>query len=279
MRMNQPQVVLLGSEFEQLVAEHNSRLGEGSTQLRTALDPAEREQVAAHLRKCEHMFRKRLGAFPAPIYTTDRAGRITFYNDAAAEFSGRRPQIGADRWCVSWRLYQPDGTPLPHDECPMAIAVKENRPIRGVEAVAERPDGTRVPFAPHPTPLRDASGALVGAVNMLVDISEPEPAWLDGVRVLVVAADIFAAAELDLLIDDAGGVVAATATSAHEVLAILRERRIDAAVVSLPLQDEHAGSVIAALVRREVPFVIHDGQEEHLAQMLGKALLHRRGHR
>jgi hypothetical protein len=51
----------------------------------------------------------------------------------------------------------------------MAIALKENRPVRGVEAVAERPDGTRVPFMPFPTPLHDASGALVGGLNMLVE--------------------------------------------------------------------------------------------------------------
>jgi len=37
---------------------------------------------------------------------------------------------------------------------------------------AERPDGTRIPFLPYPTPLFDASGALIGAVNMLVDITE-----------------------------------------------------------------------------------------------------------
>jgi PAS domain S-box-containing protein len=41
-----------------------------------------------------------------------------------------------------------------------------------MEAVAERPDGTRVPFIAYPTPLFDASGKLTGAVNMLVDISE-----------------------------------------------------------------------------------------------------------
>jgi two-component sensor histidine kinase len=63
-----------------------------------------------------------------------------------------------------------------HDECPMAVALKERRPIRGAEALAERPDGTRVPFIPYPTPLYDGSGALVGAVNMLVDISERKQA-------------------------------------------------------------------------------------------------------
>ncbi len=116
-------------------------------------------------------FRELLDALPAAVYTTDAAGRITFFNQAAVEFSGRRPELGSDRWCVTWRLFRPDGTPLPHDECPMAIALKEDRPIRGIEAIAERPDGTRVHFMPYPTPLHDSSGALVGAVNMLVDIT------------------------------------------------------------------------------------------------------------
>ncbi len=53
----------------------------------------------------------------------------------------------------------------------MAVALKEQRPVRGAEAVAERPDGTRVPFIPYPTPLYDGAGAIIGAVNMLVDIS------------------------------------------------------------------------------------------------------------
>jgi two-component sensor histidine kinase len=48
--------------------------------------------------------------------------------------------------------------------------------VRGVEAQAERPDGTRWPFLPFPTPLRDLSGKLVGAVNMLVDISDRKDA-------------------------------------------------------------------------------------------------------
>jgi two-component system CheB/CheR fusion protein len=52
------------------------------------------------------------------------------------------------------------------------LSLKESRPIRGVEAVAERPDGSRVPFIPFPTPLYDADGRLIGAVNMLVDISD-----------------------------------------------------------------------------------------------------------
>src|SRR5919197_3849549 len=113
-----------------------------------------------------------LEAVPAAIYTTDAEGRITSFNDEAVRFSGRVPQLGSDSWCVTWKLYWPDGTPLPHDQCPMAIALREGRIVRNVEAIAERPDGSRVPFIPFPTPLRDAAGRVVGGINMLVDISD-----------------------------------------------------------------------------------------------------------
>ena len=53
----------------------------------------------------------------------------------------------------------------------MAVALKEARPIHGAEAAAERPDGSRVPFLANATPLRDRSGALTGAVNMLIEIT------------------------------------------------------------------------------------------------------------
>jgi len=117
-----------------------------------------------------------LDALPVAIYTTDAEGRITFYNEAAAELWGCRPEIGTDRWCGSWKVYWPDGRPLPYDECPMAICLKEGRPVRGVEAVAERPDGTRVRYMPFPTPLHDDAGRMIGAINLLMDLSERDKA-------------------------------------------------------------------------------------------------------
>jgi PAS domain S-box-containing protein len=120
----------------------------------------------------EGYFREILDELPAAIYVTDALGRITYFNEAAATLWGHRPTIGTNEWCDSWKLFWPDGRALPHGECPMAMAIKEMRPVRGMEAIAERPDGTRVSFEPYPTPLFDASGALIGAVNMLVDITE-----------------------------------------------------------------------------------------------------------
>ena len=113
-----------------------------------------------------------LRTLPAAIYTTDAAGRITFFNDAAAEFWGCRPELGESTFCGSWKLYWPDGKPMAYDECPMAIALKTQKADWGNEAIAERPDGTRVPFLAYPTPLFDAFGNLIGAVNMLVDMSK-----------------------------------------------------------------------------------------------------------
>src|SRR6188472_2116127 len=66
-------------------------------------------------------------ALPAAVYATDAAGRITFYNEAAADLWGCRPELGKDDFCGSWKLYWPDGKPMPHDQCPMALALKEQR--------------------------------------------------------------------------------------------------------------------------------------------------------
>jgi hypothetical protein len=54
---------------------------------------------------------------------------------------------------------------------PDAVALKEGRPVRGMQAVAEHPDGTRMPFVPYPTPLKDVSGTVIGAINLLMDIT------------------------------------------------------------------------------------------------------------
>lgn len=113
-----------------------------------------------------------LATLPAPIYTTDADGWITFYNDACVHFAGRTPAVGADRWCVTWKLFGEDGNFLAHEDCPMAVAIREKRAVRGAVAAAERPDGTRVMFTPYPTPLIGEDGDIVGAVNILINVTD-----------------------------------------------------------------------------------------------------------
>jgi PAS domain S-box-containing protein len=140
--------------------------------MRAEDEAALRKKADAALRQSEARFRSMLLALPAAVYATDREGRITLFNDQAAMLWGRRPDIGKDLWCGSWRIFRPDGTPLPHDQCPMAIALREGRTVRGHEIVVQRPDGTRLCILPYPELLRDVSGEIVGAVNMLVDITD-----------------------------------------------------------------------------------------------------------
>src|SRR5262245_43601454 len=117
-------------------------------------------------------FRNSMLVLPVAIYTTDASGLLTFFNPAAADLVGRPPEVGRDRWCVTWRLRRPDGRLMPHEDCPMAVALRENRPIRGVEVIGERPNGTRFSFLAHPTPIRDDAGTVAGGVNMLLDITD-----------------------------------------------------------------------------------------------------------
>lgn len=112
-----------------------------------------------------------LDRLDAPAYVTDADGKVTYWNRACVQFAGREPELGRDRWCVTWKLYTTGGDPLPHHACPMAVALKEQRAVRDSVAIAERPDGSRRAFKPYPTPLFDASGSLTGAVNLLVDVT------------------------------------------------------------------------------------------------------------
>jgi PAS domain-containing protein len=74
------------------------------------LDPDPR----LHLAGCERDSDAILQSLPVAVYTTDAAGRITLYNEAAAQLWGVRPELGKSRFCGSWKMYWPDGTPLPH---------------------------------------------------------------------------------------------------------------------------------------------------------------------
>jgi PAS domain-containing protein len=107
-----------------------------------------------------------LNAIPVAAYMIDRHGVLQHFNEECVRFAGRTPQVGRDMWCVTWKLYTVDGEYLPHDQCPMAIAIKERRAMRNLAAIAERPDGTRMHFRPFPTPLMDGNGVLTGAMNI-----------------------------------------------------------------------------------------------------------------
>jgi len=111
-------------------------------------------------------------ALAAAVYATDARGRLTYFNQAAVRLFGRVPELGTDSWCVTWKLFLPDGTPLPHPQCPLALALRGEDIPSGTECIAERPDGSRFWFTAYPTMVRDAEGRITGGINLLIDISD-----------------------------------------------------------------------------------------------------------
>jgi PAS domain S-box-containing protein len=126
----------------------------------------------------EWQFRRLLEKLPAGAYTCDPDGLITYFNPQAVEVWGRAPKLNdpVDRFCGSFKLFATDGSPIAHDQCWMALALKKNQEYNGREIVIERPDGRRLTVLAYANPIHDEAGKLLGAVNVLVDITERKQA-------------------------------------------------------------------------------------------------------
>lgn len=190
-----------------------------------------------------------LSTLPVAVYMTDAEGRLTWFNDAAERLWGRRPELGAAQWCGSWKLYWPDGRPMPHAECPMAIALRKGRPPQGIEAVVERPDGSRVAFLPHPRLLTGADGVVQGGLNVLVEIAERQGASIEAARLAAIVSssdDAIVSKTLD-------GIVTSWNAAATRILGYSAEEMIGrhiTTIIPFELRDEET-EIIAKLRRGE----------------------------
>ncbi len=108
---------------------------------------------------------------PVAMYTLDENGYMQLFNSAAVTLWGRTPQIGKDRWCGSYKATSVNNLDMPVEQYPIVKALRENKTIK-TEAYIYRPNGDKRHVIAHPQPLHDENGKVVGASNVLIDITD-----------------------------------------------------------------------------------------------------------
>src|SRR5258705_5785091 len=111
---------------------------------------------------------------PFAVYVCDRDGLVLRFNRRAAELWGRSPKLRDpdERFCGSYRMFRPDGSLLPHHQCPMADVLRTGVSVREQEVHIERPNGSRGIALVDIEAVKDSGGKIVGAVNCSQDITE-----------------------------------------------------------------------------------------------------------
>ncbi|HWY71258.1 MAG TPA: PAS domain S-box protein [Terriglobales bacterium] len=127
------------------------------------------------LRESEERYRTLFNLVPVAVYCCDAAGVIQNCNRRAVELWGRQPAPGDtdEKFCGSFKLFRPDGTFMPHEQCPMAEVVSGKlREVRDAEVLIERPDGTKITVVVNILPLKNERGEVTGAINCFYDITK-----------------------------------------------------------------------------------------------------------
>jgi PAS domain S-box-containing protein len=152
-----------------------------------ARDISERKRFEEALRRSEARFRGLLEKLPAAAYTCDAEGLITYFNQQAVQLWGRAPNLNdpEDRFCGSFKIFSSEGAPIVHDQCWMALALREEKEYNGQEIIIERPDGSRITALAHVNPIHDEFGKLTGAVNILIDINDRKRAEIEREELLM----------------------------------------------------------------------------------------------
>ena len=126
-----------------------------------------------------------LDALPVAVYTTNTAGIIDFYNEAAAVLWGQRPDLTDDMALGNWRIFWPDGRVFPYNCSPLDLAYPKNE----IEVVIRALDGQILPVVIYPKPLKNAAGQVVGSMNLMVDISDRKNAELKSAYLATIVED------------------------------------------------------------------------------------------
>jgi PAS domain-containing protein len=96
---------------------------------------------------------------------TDPSGALVYYNEAAEELLGRSfavvGALAADEWTTLFSVVDTGGSPLPLEEMPGGIALRERRPAHGPLRITPR-DGEPLEISITALPLFAHADELVG---------------------------------------------------------------------------------------------------------------------
>ena len=152
-----------------------SSMRDGALLYQTAIiDLNERMRADEAIRQSEKRYRTLFDLVPVAVYTCDAEGLIQEYNQHAVELWGRKPKRNdpSERFCGSFKIFYPDGRPMPHHKCPMARALRgEKLTATDLEILVEQSSGARRNVLVSPTALRGGQGKIIGAINCLHDIT------------------------------------------------------------------------------------------------------------
>jgi len=120
----------------------------------------------------ERRFRSLLDSTEQGIYGLDRAGRIVFANEAAAQATGfdRAGMLGRSMHELVHHT-RPDGAPYPDDACPISGVLRAGQAVRRSDEVFWRRDGRSFPVEYSANPVL-ADDRVDGVVVAFADISE-----------------------------------------------------------------------------------------------------------
>jgi len=208
------------------------------------------QERTAELSLTEKRYRQVVCSLPAAIYTTDAEGRVTLYNEAAAALWGREPEIGRDLWSAGTKMLDPTGAEMSPYQCPLMATLKTGKGVLGCEIMIERPDGTRRNVLPYPEPFLDAVGKVVGAVNMLVDITERKQAEQATRRL----ASIVESSDDAIISKDLNGIIMSWNESAKRIFGYNADEVIGKSItILIPPDRLDEEAQIQACIRRGEP--------------------------
>ena len=111
--------------------------------------------------------RNLLSSIATPAFLVAEQGTLLFYNDAAAAMLGRRfeerGELDAQEWTGEFGPFGKDEKPIPYEEIPAVMAVRNGRPFHGNFRVRGA-DGDRQDIAASAIPIVGPEGSSGGIV-------------------------------------------------------------------------------------------------------------------